>query len=498
MQLTLLDSRFPWESNVNGKSAPITGYFDANPGLDIMFLDAYGTVSIIGNDGDLSSSFAPPTTMNVTRSFASGPIDHEAGADLAFCSRTGDIYATSSSGTGIFSYHAPTSFLHTPVLADIDGDGYCETIAGGLDGKVYALQMGGYLPFGFPVNLGSSFQSELAAADFNGDGIYEIIAGTTNGNLYVIGASGNILPGFPVQLNGAVTGSPTITNDNRIVCATGSNIYIISSTGQILSTRSIGINIAGGFAIGDIMADTNGIDVVGVSSSGTVYAFTSEGVDLPGFPVETGVNFNCPPLLANLDDDPQLEIVLLSYENSLYIYNHDANLYPGFPFVNTLNGSTPGTLVDFDANGIVKLVAGYANGVIVYNLRTPAGGLEPWISYRGSTLRQGSFASTGFVANDDDLLIPTPTALLQNYPNPFNPSTTIKYSLAEDTFVRLEIFNLKGQRVGSLVDGSRAKGTHTAVWDGRDDNGRSVASGVYFYRLTTAKHRIERRMLLLK
>ncbi|MDD2229051.1 MAG: C25 family cysteine peptidase [Candidatus Cloacimonetes bacterium] len=498
IQLTLMDSRFPWESSVSVKSSPIVGYFDNNPGLDVMCVDAYGTASIIGNNGVISSSFAAPTPMNISRSFASGAIDLEVGDDLAFCSRTGDIYASSQSGENIFSFHANTAFLYSPMLADLDGDGYNETIAGGLDGKVYAIHPGGYLRYGFPVDLGASFRCELAAADFNADGIMEIIAGSSAGNLYIIDSNGDILNGFPVQLDGAITGSPTISDDNRIVCSTNSHIYIISSNGVIVSTKSISNNIAGGFAVGDLSADVYGIDIACVSGSGTVYAFTSDGIDLPGFPIETSVHFTCPPLLANLDDDPELEIILQSYENSLYLMHHDGTMFSGFPFTNTLNGATPGTLLDFDSNGLLKFVAGYANGVVLYNLRMPATGLEPWVTYRGSNSRQGSFAATGFVANTDELQNAVPNALAQNYPNPFNPSTTIKYSLANDSPTRLTIYNLKGQKIRELINSHQPKGTHSVVWDGKDNNGRNVASGVYFYRLTLNNQQIERRMLLLK
>ena len=498
MQITMMDSRFPWESLVAVKSSPMVVDFDNSPGLDIMCVDAHGTASIIGNDGVLSSNFAPPTTMNISGSFASGNIDLQAGADLAFCSRTGDIYACTQSGENIFSFHANTSFLHTPMLADLDGDGYNETIAGGLDGKIYAITPQGLLRNGFPVDLGASFRCELAAADVNGDGSMEIVAGNSAGNLYVINGNGEVLSGFPVHLDSAITGSPTISNDNRIVCSTNTNIYIIGSDGIIISTRSSNGNIAGGFAIGDISADIYGIDIACVTNGGIVYAFTSDGEDLPGFPVETSVNFSCPPLLANLDDDPQLEIILQSYENSLYIMHHDGTAFSGFPFINIQSGATPGSLIDFDANGLAKFVAGYANGVILYNLRLPASGLQPWVTYRGSNTRQGSFASTGFVANNDEFQNTIPNALAQNYPNPFNPSTTIKYSLASDSHSELAIYNLKGQKVRQLYSGNQAKGTFSVVWDGMDNNGRSVASGVYFYRLTLDKQQIERRMLLLK
>ncbi len=498
LTITLLDTRFPWESHIQGRSAPIIGEFAGSPGKEIMFADANGLVSMVGNNGELSSSFSPANQVNLMRSFAMGPIDLEAGADLAFCSRTGDVYSFSQDGTSIFNVHEPTSFLHTPMLADIDGDGYCETIAGGLDGRIYAFSPGGFQPFGFPVNLGSSFQCELAATDIDADGMAEIVAGTTSGNLYVINGLGEILPGFPVQLGSTINGSPTITDTNKIVCATQSQIFIISPQGQVISSRNIDSAIAGGFAIGNISHDYNGIDVVGVSRNGIIYAFTDQGSDLPGFPLETGFSFTCPPLLANLDSDPRLEIVLQDENNSLLIYHFDGSVFPGFPYIGEMSGSTPGTLVDFDNNGLVKFVAGYANGVIMYNLRLPVSGLEPWVSYRGGDMRQGSFASTGCVGLQEEELGTPSTFLMQNYPNPFNPSTTIRYTLAKATKVRLDIFNLKGQKVCSLVDAVQQMGGYSVVWDGKDSGGKPVSSGVYLYRLSYDKQKLDRRMLLLK
>jgi len=90
------------------------------------------------------------------------------------------------------------------------------------------------------------------------------------------------------------------------------------------------------------------------------------------------------------------------------------------------------------------------------------------------------------------------TRLLQNYPNPFNPSTTIVYEIGEEGPICMEIYNIRGQKVKTLVDGFKVAGMHRVVWDGRDDNGRRVASGIYQYRLTTRDGSITKEMLLLK
>jgi len=90
------------------------------------------------------------------------------------------------------------------------------------------------------------------------------------------------------------------------------------------------------------------------------------------------------------------------------------------------------------------------------------------------------------------------TALHQNYPNPFNPTTTIDYSLAETGQVRIEIYNVKGQKVTTLVDCAKVSGSHRVVWNGTDKYGRAVSSGIYHYRLITPDMSITKKMLLLK
>ncbi|HCK99902.1 MAG TPA: hypothetical protein DHW42_07360 [Candidatus Marinimicrobia bacterium] len=88
--------------------------------------------------------------------------------------------------------------------------------------------------------------------------------------------------------------------------------------------------------------------------------------------------------------------------------------------------------------------------------------------------------------------------LHQNYPNPFNPSTTISFTLAQPSNARLEIFNIRGEKVRSLANKYFHAGYWTAVWDGKNDNGLSVPSGMYMYRLITSSGVQARNMLLLK
>ena len=115
-----------------------------------------------------------------------------------------------------------------------------------------------------------------------------------------------------------------------------------------------------------------------------------------------------------------------------------------------------------------------------------------------TTDETGHFAlSLQAFSTDKGTALPTSFSLGQNYPNPFNPSTIIPYQIPVSTHVRLEVFNLLGQRLATLVDAERSAGTHTAQWDGTDVAGRAMGAGVYIYRLSGGGMTESRRMVLV-
>ena len=108
-------------------------------------------------------------------------------------------------------------------------------------------------------------------------------------------------------------------------------------------------------------------------------------------------------------------------------------------------------------------------------------------------------ALAGDVAVGDEALLPTAFALLPNTPNPFNPMTTIRYEVpGSGSMVRLEVYDLTGRRVRTLVDESRPAGRYEVTWNGTDDNGARVASGTYFYRLQAGSFTRTEKMTLVK
>ena len=113
-------------------------------------------------------------------------------------------------------------------------------------------------------------------------------------------------------------------------------------------------------------------------------------------------------------------------------------------------------------------------------------------------LRISDIARTPTTSVGENEETPQEFSLSQNYPNPFNPLTTLRYALSNAAHVTLKIYNMLGQLVATLVDENQVAGYHEVVWDGSNDFGQNVASGIYIYRMTADDFVATERMLLLK
>jgi hypothetical protein len=94
--------------------------------------------------------------------------------------------------------------------------------------------------------------------------------------------------------------------------------------------------------------------------------------------------------------------------------------------------------------------------------------------------------------------IPQTLELAQNYPNPFNPETTIEFAIPKNSFVKLAVFNVLGQKIATLVNRDLTAGVYHEQWHGTADSGVTASSGIYFYRLETAQGVISRKMILMR
>ncbi|MBN1884312.1 MAG: right-handed parallel beta-helix repeat-containing protein [Candidatus Krumholzibacteriota bacterium] len=169
--------------------------------------------------------------------------------------------------------------------------------------------------------------------------------------------------------------------------------------------------------------------------------------------------------------------------------------------------------VSYDAGSAWSLIAGGELNDSLFSWIVPSGTSDSclvrvvaWDSslQTGGDESDSLFAIEDLTAVGDDTggdVPETPAwvnALEPNYPNPFNGTTTLRYSLAEPAFVELAIYNPAGQRIRILESRRRGAGSHEAVWNGRDEAGRPVTSGVYFARIAAGKYRQTRKIVYLR
>ncbi len=189
-----------------------------------------------------------------------------------------------------------------------------------------------------------------------------------------------------------------------------------------------------------------------------------------------------------------------------------------FDTTDGINNNYPGWFFDdvivyYDSVPWLPIVPGV--GII-----SAGGSMDISITYDATNLEEGEFTADILVSSNDpaepEVIIPVTltveyvdsepdvihvvTKLQGNYPNPFNPTTTISFSIAQmSSFVNLEVFNIKGQKVKKLVDDEiLPAGKHSIIWDGRDLNGDIVGSGIYFYKLKADNFESIKKMIILK
>jgi PKD repeat protein len=140
-------------------------------------------------------------------------------------------------------------------------------------------------------------------------------------------------------------------------------------------------------------------------------------------------------------------------------------------------------------------------GVVYDNQMGAADDAEATMAIAGGSIKvhnQGLAKGADGEWIDASAELPEEFALDQNYPNPFNPKTEIRFALPKDRSVTLKIYNLFGQEIQTLADGDFKAGYHTVVWDGRDQRGNPVSSGIYLYRIQAGEFNVVKKMSLLR
>jgi hypothetical protein len=350
-----------------------------------------------------------------------------------------------------------------PAIADLDGDGDYDLLVGDLFGDIHAYINSG---MNWTVNTmyaaGITVDQNLAPApgDLDGDGDPDLVIGDYNGNLHY-------------YRNGLYT-AETLNPPGNVVMEMydSADLHweapIAGSTAPFvqynvyLDGALIGSTTDQSWTFPGLLGD--------VTHQAAVTAAYSAGESAPVVLNFLMVYHPTPAGLAGMVENEQLLITWIPAGNLAY-YS-----------------------VTVDSSAAIQVTEPH------YTITNPVPGQEYTVTVRNVFL-DGIVslpASITVIYTDAEDCVQTPVAA-RNQPNPFNPSTTIVYSLPRAARIELSVFNLRGQLVTRLVDCRQSAGRHEATWNGVDEQGRTVGSGVYFYRLDLdGQSVLLNRMILMK
>ena len=457
---------------------------------------------------------------------------------------TSHVSVLPSNGEGGFGMHILAGLgLEHVAAADFDDDGAKDLITAEGTANTVSVHLQGFDGFDAPVSYAvGAGPRAMAAADFDANGSIDIAtANQPSASISVLLGDG--LGGFAagstvvLAVNPTAIAAATIGTDTHIdliaVATESDQVLILSGRGDATFDSPVFYptgDMPVAIAIADLDLDKDQ-DIVVVnkgSNSATVLLADATGALFPAPPLSTGA---LPSGLAisDLNDDLRQDLVMAnSGEQSVSIFLGTGA--GSFAPVSTLPiGFNPHSVgfVYADCDRIADLVAtGDGTNTVRILLGNGTGTFGPAIEVGAGSLARdlvvGNFDDFGnldiAVANAGDNTVtlilnnapcdpPVDVSnasvaarerILWNRPNPFNPETSISFSIGQQQNVRLAIFDLRGRHVRTLWNGAAPSGESRAIWNGRDDGGRPVASGVYLYRLFAGTQVVSRKMTLLR
>jgi hypothetical protein len=438
---------------------PAVGDIDGD-GINEMVVGTQGdSLFVLKANGSSVPGWPKAFPSAIAGSPALGDVDGDGHLDIVVHEQNGNTWAFKGDGTQLWFRWAPDnlSFSPSPALGDLDGDGKLECVIPGKDRLVYAIRWNGTDLPGWPVTYASTSWTESSPviADIDHNGVLDVVLGNENKYIMAWDATGQLLAGFPLAMSDAVRATPVICDLDKngstdVVAAGWDKTVRVWGFPKIFNPQKAPWSKYHG----NLYNDGNVTTQLPTPVGGATFAFSIRAgrVDLTwNVPLEAGARFS-------VDRSEVTAGVATSYQRVA------SNLSV------SLDGSVRLEESDLDEGARYTFRLTNEKGEIVHESAS--------------------------------LFIPVEHAGLgQNYPNPFNPSTKIEYWVPDGKGgepVSLVVYDVRGARVRTLVDGRQPVGRYRVEWDGRDNSGTLVGSGIYFYRLATSHFSGTRKMLLLK
>jgi len=491
------------DSDYAGYVGGIVGYLFTATVKDCI---SSGNISASGDEVNYAGGIGGITLngSNIINCFSAGIVTAQSKA----------IYYFKNAGaggiTGLLSNNSSIQYCFSEGVVEVSSSGTERIQAGGIAGIIDNST----ILYSYSKN---TISSTLKAGGIAGN----VIESSLISNSYFFG---EIIEGDFIQ-SGGITGSSTITSTIQNCYATTSGEFYAHG---LVGTLGYGTSISNSFW--DI--DTTGVDTAFGLNNGTVtncVGYTTEEMKIKEsytgwnfediWGIQPAINTGYPFLRGLHTPMEPLPVTLLTPENEAV----EVDLKPVFRWeLPTEGGEIEGLRFYIQPAG--NTFIRFENMVLYYTewidkfstILTPDTteytleiDLEYDSTYYWYVIPFNAYGEPidnqifGFTTDQDthekeENILPLTTELLGNFPNPFNPETTIEFSLKQSGNISIDIYNIRGQKIRSLINEFMISGTHFVVWNGLDDFGHTVGSGLYFYRMSTDEYVGVKRMTLLK
>jgi len=471
-----------------------------------LFFGAGEFVYKTSTDGVTDSLFPFDAESPLYNSQCAGDVDGDGDSEIVVLPQRAPLFILSTDGTVENQIDFQGHTKSTPALADLDHDGKLEIVFGTLNGFLYALHADGTpLSDSFPINLGSGafVLGGIAIGDINNDGNREIVVPTLTKGIFAFDAQGILLPGWPFLPEGAVKAAPTIgklkNNETMIIVGTDDGyLYILNGNGSAEKVVDIGHPIESSPILSDVDGDGS-LEILVNSADGYIFILNAEGENWSDdVPFYVGGSIKSDPCVADFNNDGYAEIVAATSDGKVHLLDiHGEEIAP-FPLQTLHPSQSSPSIFDLDDDGNLEILLGNSAGLYVLDVKSVAGEGNFWSMYGATPARTHNY-------DDINVSVTERTPKIERWvvsgatPNPSQKEVRIFYSLPVDATVKLDIFNVAGRRVKTLLNDKKlAKGKHYARWDLTDVNGKPVSDGVYFFRFKSKNYIHTGKILILR
>ncbi len=433
---------YPWFSDMDadGDTDLLVGrdgygfYYYHNVGSAAAWVWTQSSSQFSGLGG--STYWNSPCLVDLTGDGRQDLVHGTASGPLKYYRNTGSLETASwSEVTSLFGGVIDVGGASNPVFIDFDHDGDLDLISGSQSGDIKYYENTGNVSgpawaanHGYFSSIDHSIYSAATAGDLDGDGDYDLVVGDLSGNLY-----------YHVNLG---TGFGFVTSEFT------------------------GINVGGWSSpkLYDMDGDED-LDLCVGREDGQISYFENTGTLLDAVWTENlslfsglDVGSNAVPTLGDIDADGNLDLLVgksfrdvkyFSYENGAWVE------YPDSLSEFTFGQNATPALADLNGDGDLDLTVGNYDGTFNH------------------------IENLNIVKVESEMMVPQSTRLQTAFPNPFNPSVTIRYDLIESMSITIDVFDLRGRRIITLIDEKQTPGSHELKWTGHNGAGAQVGAGVY-------------------